>query len=77
MNRELVDFYIQNNYSLNENQDYRNVCQTILDRYRVLNAAISNLLNTGLPGRQRQPLVSLKLLSMNRNVSRYSIIYYS
>lgn len=45
MNRELVDFYNNNNYELNALDACKNVAKTVLDNYPVLKEAVTSLVN--------------------------------
>ena len=42
--RELVDYFIQNNYDLNDRAASRKICQTVLDSFPVLNDHIIDIL---------------------------------
>ena len=54
MNRELVDYYNQNNYDLFGLNANRNVCQTILDTYPAINRAVCNYINAENQFRNRK-----------------------
>lgn len=43
MIRELVDYFIQNNYDLNDRTAARKICQTVLDNFPVLNNKIDDI----------------------------------
>jgi hypothetical protein len=41
--RELVEYFIKNNYDLNDRTAGRKICQTVLERYPVLNNRIADI----------------------------------
>jgi hypothetical protein len=45
MNRELVDFYNQNNYDIFGLTANRNILQTVLDKYRELRVAVQHIID--------------------------------
>ncbi len=44
MNRELVDFYNQNNYNIFGLTANRNILKTVLDNYRELRVAVEHII---------------------------------
>jgi hypothetical protein len=54
MNRELVDFYNQNNYNIYGLTANRNISKTVLDNYRELRVAVQHIIDVDNPLRNRR-----------------------
>lgn len=70
MNRELVDFYNQNNYNIFGLTANRNILKTVLDNYRELRVAVQHIIDVDNQIRNRRHPVEAWVIFLNQTEFR-------
>jgi hypothetical protein len=72
MNRELIDFYLANNFRLSSRQDFHCISQTVMHHYRCLNDAVMYIIDTeNRLRRRRRPVKAF--VSTCKHASQFKI----